>query len=98
MRKFKSIGEFDPLVDRISFANQLAFERVWQIHRCNESAAVEAIHNFLTDAETDHDIEVARDMLQIIIANDYDLQADLENLKRKYNITDPEDLKADEAE
>lgn len=77
-------SEFNLFGENLSDSLKLAFIEVWKVNQENRAAALELIQEFVRSASSVGEREVANDMLQILIAQQYEIEDDLEMLKKKY--------------
>ena len=77
-------SEFNLFGENLSDTQKLAFMEVWKVNKDNRAAALELIQAFVRTASSVSEREVANDMLQILIAEQYDIEDDLKMLEKKY--------------
>ncbi len=79
-------SEFNLFDENLPQSYNQAFKKVWHVVQDNELAALELIQEFVRENNNFRAHKVANDMLQIIIAKRYEIDEDLEMLRKKYNI------------
>jgi hypothetical protein len=79
-------SEFNLFDENMPKSYTQAFKKVWHVAKDNELAALELIQKFVRENNNFRAHRVGNDMLQIIIAKRYEIDEDLETLRKKYNI------------